>query len=132
MPLLKGTMKTTDVDFYERVKSQLQQLHFEVGLLSKGKPDNPINKFKLTFINEKLAEANSFLLGQFKPFKEFSLFDSEGLPSNSDAVIVLSQYLDCLEAWRCAHVHVTEGSWKWKVEDGTKIRAEAPTRYRHI
>ena len=54
-------MKAKDVDFFEKVRAQLQQLHNEVSALSKSKPDNPINKFKLGFINEKLGEASSRL-----------------------------------------------------------------------
>ena len=97
-------MKAKDVNFFEKVKAQLQQLHNEVSALSKSKPDNPINKFKLTFINEKLSEANTILTGEFKPFKDFTVFDETALPSNSDVVMILAQYLDCLEAWRCANI----------------------------
>src|SRR5436190_1466882 len=97
-------MKATDVDKFEKVKAQISQLHSEVSLLSKGKSDNLINKFKLKFINEKLTGANAVLKGEFKPFKDFDVFDDAELPSNSDVVLILSQYLDCLEAWRCANI----------------------------
>jgi hypothetical protein len=62
-------MKAKDVDFFEKVVGQLHQLHNEISVLSKSKPDNPINKFKLGFINEKLTEANKILTGEFKPFR---------------------------------------------------------------
>jgi hypothetical protein len=124
-------MKAKDVDFFEKVKAQLQQLQNEVSALSKSKPDNPINKFKLGFINEKLGEANIILTGEFKPFREFTLFNIDELPSNSDVVMVLSQYLDCLEAWRSAHVYYTPGQGnRWKTDDGQDIRTEPATRYR--
>jgi hypothetical protein len=127
-------MKAKDVDFFEKVKAQLQQLLTEVSVLSKSKPDNPINKFKLTFINEKLAEANTILTGEFKPFKEFTLFNSDELPTNSDIVMILSQYIDCLEAWRCAHIHYStmEFKWVWKTADAQQIDAKPPTRYRKV
>jgi hypothetical protein len=125
------SMKAKDVDFFEKVKAQLQQLNTEVGALSKSKPDNPINKFKLGFINEKLNEANTILTGEFKPFKDFTVFNADELPSNSDVVMVLSQYLDCLEAWRCAHVyHVPGRGHLWKADDVQDIRTEPPSRYR--
>jgi hypothetical protein len=98
-------MKANDVNFFERVQAQVQQLHGEISVLSKSKPDNPINKFKLKFINEKLGEANTILTGDFKPFKDFNQFEEENLPTNSDVVMILSQHLDCLEAWRSAHIH---------------------------
>src|SRR5688572_22225097 len=98
-------MKAKEVDFFEKVRAQLQELHNEISVLSKSKPDNPINKFKLTFINDKLGEANCILKGEFKPFKDFTLFDVDELPTNSDVILILSQYLDCLEAFRSAHIH---------------------------
>jgi len=123
-------MKAKDVNFFEKVKAQLQQLHNEVSALSKSKPDNPINKFKLTFINEKLSEANTILTGEFKPFKDFTVFDETALPSNSDVVMILAQYLDCLEAWRCANIFFQSIYWYWKLDDQQQIQTEAPTRYR--
>ena len=124
-------MKAKDVDFFEKVRAQLQQLQTEVSALSKSKPDNPINKFKLGFINEKLGEANTILTGEFKPFKDFTVFNADELPSNSDVVMVLSQYLDCLEALRSAHVYYTAGQGhRWKTDDGQDIRTGAPSRYR--
>lgn len=124
-------MKAKDLDFFEKVKAQLHQLHNEVSVLSKSKPDNPINKFKLTFINEKLAEANTILTGEFKPFKEFILCNVDELPTNSDVVMILSQYLDCLEAFRCAHIHAPDDyNWYWKIEGGQEIKTQQPSRYR--
>lgn len=126
-------MKAKDVNFFEKVRAQLNQLQTEVSALSKSKPDNPINKFKLNFINEKLAEANTILTGEFKPFKDFDLFDVDELPTNSDVVMILSQYLDCLEAWRCAHIEYSEMKydWLWKTSDG-QIKTNPPTRYRKV
>ena len=131
MPVLIS-MKAKDVDFFEKVKAQLHQLHNEVSVLSKSKPDNPINKFKLSFINEKLGQANTILTGDFKPFKDFALFNVDELPSNSDIVMVLSQYLDCLEAWRSANIqyNMVEFKWRWKIEGKEEIETEEPSRYR--
>ena len=122
-------MKAKDVDFFEKVRTQLQQFHNEFSVLSKGKPDNPTNKLKLRFVNEKLSEANRLLTGEFKPLGEFSLFDDADLPTNSDVVMILSQYMDCLEGWRCAHVRLDNGFWYWDTDDET-IRSEKPSRYR--
>ena len=125
-------MKAKDVDFFEKVRAQLHQLQTEVSALSKSKPDNPINKFKLTFINEKLVEANTILTGEFKPFNDFALFNFDELPTNSDVVMILSQYLDCLEAWRCAHIEYTDFKWLWETADSHQIETEPPTRYRKV
>ena len=126
-------MKATDVDVFERVKGQLRQFQIELSGLSKSKPDNLINKFKLTFINEKLGEANRILTGDFKPFNDFNVFDSEQLPTNSDVVLILSQYLDCLEALRCANIAYSsmDGRWYWRLEDRVPIETQPSTRYRN-
>ena len=129
MPVLIP-MKAKDVDFFEKVKAQLDQLYNEVSVLSKSKPDNPLNKFKLIFINEKLGEANTILIGDFKPFKDFELLNVDELPSNSDVVMVLSQYLECLEAWRSANIHKIDYSWYWRIEGKEDIATEGPSRYR--
>ena len=124
-------MKAADVDLFNRVKSQLQELHAEMSVLSKGKPDNPINSFKLKFINEKLEQANALLIGDFKPCTDFTKFDDGALPSNSDVVMILSQYLNCLEGWRSAHVHYLEHKgWVWNADDNKTIRAEPVTIFR--
>ncbi|GEP41387.1 hypothetical protein [Brevifollis gellanilyticus] len=124
-------MTANDVDSFERAGAQIHQLHIEISLLSKSKPDNPINKFKLTFINEVLGAANVLLVGEFKPFSEFDLFDSDELPSNSDVVMILSQYIDAFEAFRCAHIYeVKYDGWHWATSDKSSIKTRPPTRYR--
>lgn len=122
-------MTANDVDFFNRIKSQLSELHSEMGLLSKGKPDHPVNSFKLKFINEKIEEANKILIGDFKPLRDFSKFEDDTLPSNSDVVMILSQYLNSLEGWRSAHVELESKGWVWSAEDRT-IRAEPPSSFR--
>ena len=122
-------MTTKDVDFFGKTRGHIQALHNEISALSKSKPDVPINKFKLGFINEKLRETNTLLKGAYKPFEKFETFDQDPLPTNSDVVLVLSQYLDCLESWRCANIHTDDFNWYWKV-DGVSIETERPTRYR--
>jgi hypothetical protein len=91
--------KNQKLKIYDKIQRQLRELHREVSLLSKSKPDNPINTFKLNFINEKLGEANMILEDTDRPFAEFETFDETNLPSNSDVALVLSQYVSCLERW---------------------------------
>jgi hypothetical protein len=125
-------MKLDDVDLFERVQSQIGQLYKEMSIQAKNKPDNPINKFKLSIINEKLQAANTFLVGTFKPLAGFESFDEAALPTNSDVVIVLAQYLDGLEGWRSAHLEYDAGDfkWYWKTEGSRKVPASSPTMFR--
>jgi len=110
-----------DVEVYFKIKIQTEQLLNDVSELSKKHPDGAISKFKLKFVNEKLYEANKFLLPPYKPIEDFEVFDDSTLPSNSDVLMVLAQYLKCLELWRSSklkRVKDTYGShWEWKLDD---------------
>jgi hypothetical protein len=125
-----GNLTAQHIDTYERIKYQIQQLHSDINALSKKKPDGPINKFKLSFVNEKIADANSLLGDTFKPSRNFETFDKDDLPSNSDVVLILSQYLDALEAWRSANVKKIGYDWFWDTSDDSKIESRSPSRYR--
>jgi hypothetical protein len=130
-----GALARADVELFDKVRSQMRQLSTDIEALSKKTPDAPVSKFKLNFINEKLRDANRFLAPPFKPIDGFEQFDDATLPSNSDVVMVLTQYLACLEQWRSAQVHKKrEGAyssrWVWNVK-GETIGAEEPTSASH-
>ncbi len=92
--------KPNEKELVGKLIGQIQGFYDEVSVLSKGKPDNPLNAFKLKLINEKLTEANGVLVGEYQPLKGFTVFDDTALPTNSDVVMVLSQYLTRLKSWR--------------------------------
>lgn len=122
-------MKPDEVEDFEKLQSQIAQFHAEVSLLSKSKPDNALNVFKLKLINQKVAEANELLSDKYKPFSDFDQFDEEALPTNSDVVFILAQYLECLETWRCTHIsRDSVGNWYWNLAGGHVMRAHAPRR----
>jgi hypothetical protein len=81
----------------EKVDNQLDTVLEEIRLLSKKSPNDPLNKFKLKYVNLILTEANNFLEGKHKPFEDFTVFNDEDMPSNSDVVFILSQYKESLE-----------------------------------
>jgi len=122
----------TQVDEFERIVKQLEALHGEFIALAKSKPDNPINKFKLRMLNEKIVSANVILSGVFKPFEQFSAFDEADLPTNSDVSLVLTTYLASLERWRSAHVGYDDNKsrWLWKIQGTGDIPASPSTRHR--
>jgi hypothetical protein len=123
------TVSVEQVNLYDRLTPQLAALRSEMALLSKGKPDNPLNKFKLLYVNQLLADANTLLTDAQAPLRGFKQFDEAAMPSNSDVVLVLSQYLTALESWRSANVKSIGYSWYWDTEVGAgSIRSDAPTR----
>lgn len=123
------TVTSRQVAAFDRVKNQLRQLYEEVSTLSKKSPDGAVNKFKLGYVNEKLAEANKLLGDEAKPSPQFTVFDADTVPTNSDVVLMLSQYLDALESWRSARISFLDYHYYWNTSDGRKIETEGATRY---
>lgn len=134
-PQPSPTVTTGQVAAFDRLKSQLGVLYNEISVLSKKAPDGLVNKFKLVILNEKLTEINELLGEDFKPSKQFTVFDVDSLPSNSDVVMMLSQYRDALETWRSGRVHKAglneweDWEWHWNTDDGTVVETNHPTRY---
>ena len=106
-------MKKENIDKFEKLHFQIKNIYSELGILSKKSPDSAINKFKLKFVNQLLTQANTLLDEQYKPFADFDLFEEEDIPSNSDVVLVLSQYIQCLEKLKMDNVKMLSGNWYW-------------------
>lgn len=110
-------MKKSDIDIFERLQGQLQSFHQELVVLVKKSPNDALNKFKLSLINALLDNANEFLL-ENRPFNDFTCFDETSMPSNSDVLLIVSQYLSAFEKVRADNIHRSRGYWAWEVEDG--------------
>ena len=79
----------------DHVRGQLNGLRSDMAELSKKKPDDAVNKFKLGVINSLIVEANA-ILNDRQPIKDFQQFDEISLPTNSDVMVVLTQYVRAL------------------------------------
>jgi hypothetical protein len=113
MPKLRNVMKTEqDVETFERLSKQLHSFLAQVSELSSKKPNDPVNKFKLKFINATLEDLNK-VLAAGRPFQDFSVFDSDDLPSNSDVVVMLDQYEKACATFRADNSTYATGSRKW-------------------
>jgi hypothetical protein len=121
-------MKKMNVDLFEKIDAQLQALLGELGQLAKKSPDNAVNKFKLKFINSILVNANTLLGDKYRPFADFEVFDEDELPTNSDAALVVAQYINCMEKLRSDNIHQDAGYWVWRVDDGTNDIRTAPPK----
>lgn len=123
-------MKTTDVHQFEKIHVQMQALHDEIGALSKKSPNDALNKFKLKLINGLIQEANSLLKGDYKPLVGFETFSEDDIPTNSDVIMVLAQYLNCLEKLRADNIKKDDfgPSWFWVINNKTSDIRTAPPR----
>jgi hypothetical protein len=121
-------MKLKQVEKLEKVSGKMDGLHKEMGALTRKSPNDGVNKFKLKFINATVAEANTVLGDEYKPFKEFDQFDSDDLPSNSDVTFIIGQYIEELERKRADNLKRESGLWIYNVSDSDEEIRTAPPK----
>jgi len=93
------------VHAYEIVKPLLTSAYNEIKELSKKKQDENLNVKKVKIINRLLVRSMEFL--KEEPTSEFlELLDEDDLPTNSDAFLILSQFLEVLDQFHSTHYHI--------------------------
>ena len=113
-------MNKQQVETFLKLQPQLKSAYDEITLLSKKKPTDSLNAFKLKFINSILSRANEILEDDYKPFPEdFTLFNEDDMPNNSDVVFILSHYLTSLEKLRCDNIVHSGIRWVWVIDGET-------------
>ncbi len=123
-------MTKEDVERFEKINGQLEGVYEEITSLSKKSPNDSVNKFKLRFINSILSEANSVLDAKHKPFNDFSSFDEDTLPTNSDVAFILAQYLSGMENKRTENIKqqpLNPLSY-WVIDGGVSSEKTPPPR----
>ena len=117
-------------NYFEKVHTQLEGLHNEIGSLSKKSQNDALNKFKLKFVNQALSDANKILGSAYKPFNDFEQFNEDDMPSNSDVTMMLGQYLNCMEKLRSDNITIRSGRWFWFLDKNkeTEIRTAPPKK----
>ncbi len=121
-------MKKEQIDLFEKMYAQLEALHDELSQLMKKSPDGAINQFKLKFINSILTTANTLLGEKYKPFPDFQVFEEDALPTNSDAALVVAQYISCAEKVRSDNIYIDMGRWVWRVENSKEPMPTTPPK----
>lgn len=121
-------MTEEEADLFDTCEEQIQGMYHEIGVLSKKKPDGPVNKFKLKFINELLMKANQLLGAKYLPLDEFTEFDTDQLPTASDVVFILSQYLRSMDKFRYDNTKRESGRTYWKLDNRDAWKATRRSR----
>ena len=122
-------MNKNEIEIFSKIQSQIEELYNEVSILSKKSQNDALNEFKLSFVNTLLEEANRLLNEKYQPFKNFKGFDKDKIPTNSDVVMVLSQYLACLENMRFDNIQSSLGDWYWIIDGkGSSIKTSKPKK----
>jgi hypothetical protein len=113
VPAKERLVKTTEeVQDFERLEQQLHSMLTEMSELSKKRANDGLNKFKLKLVNVLLDRMNN-ILGEQKPFKDFETFDENDLPTNSDVVVMLSQYAAAIFQFRLENTEWRDHKWCW-------------------
>ena len=114
---LHNFITEADVQKYEMLKPLLDSLHVEMKELSKKKQDGVLNKLKVNIINKILSQIKEMLANE--PTSQFiDILDEETLPTNSDVVLILSQFQSAMK-----HFHdkyqiwiKDELVWRWRTK----------------
>ena len=85
-----------DIEKYKILSEMLTSVFNEIKDFSKKKQDEAMNELKIKKINQLLKDIQDFLSGE-SGSNYLDLLDNETLPTNSDTVLILSQY--------CAAMH---------------------------
>ena len=105
-----------NIDEFEAVETQIVSARDELLILVKKSPHDALSKFKLNLVNGLLSRANGLLVTD-RPIANFEQFDVDEIPSASDAVIVLGQYLAALENLRARNIKANRyGQWYWVID----------------
>ena len=121
-------MKKNQIDEFETLQGQLQAFHTEMNTLVKKGPNDALNKFKLGLVNSVLIKANSFLGKTRLPFAEFQSFDESAMPSTSDVLIIVAQYLSAFEKLRADNISQSEFGEDWYWRGSERITTSPPKK----
>jgi hypothetical protein len=112
-----------DVDKHDMLRPMLDKIANEVRELSKKKQDGVLNDLKVRMVNRVLTQIKDLLKDEAS-VQFLDALDTDVLPTNSDAILIISQYDAALTAFRDKYYgrDVTTFSHRWFTREvpGTK------------
>jgi len=102
MKTSKKAITEEQVNLYRTVKPLLISAYDEIKEFSKKKQDELLNLTKVKIINRLLEDAQKVLKDE-STHGYLELLDENQLPSNSDAVLIMSQYISALNKFQIDH-----------------------------
>lgn len=112
------TITTEELGQYKLLYPLLFSLLDEMKELSKKKQDGALNAMKVKLANRLLTKVKTLLSKE--PTDEFlDLLDEQNLPTNSDAVLIISQFKTALDSYRVKYYTYKIGKGEsWNIEGG--------------
>lgn len=117
-PSGQPTITKEALDQYRYLYPLLSSLLEEMKELSKKKQDGALNTMKVKLSNRLLTKIKAFLSNE--PTDEFlDLLDEQNLPTNSDAVLIISQFKAAMDRYRNKYyTHKPGIGQTWTISDG--------------
>ena len=110
-----------DVDKYDMLRPMLDKIANEVRELSKKKQDGVLNDLKVKMVNRVLTQIKDLLKDEAS-IQFLDALDTDILPTNSDAILIISQYDAALSAFHDKYYGWDSGTRRWFTREspGTK------------
>lgn len=106
----------SDINRYEMLEELLSSIYEEMKEFSKKKPDEALNKFKVTAVNRVLVQIKDIMKSE--PTNEFlDLLDDDSLPSNSDSILIIGQFQAAMSRFRAKYCRREFGKDVWSTQD---------------
>lgn len=95
----KNLPKEADIVKYEMLEKLINSSFAEMKEFSKKKPDELLNKFKVTSLNRILAPIKELLKDE--PTLSFlDLLDEDTIPSYSDSILIIAQFQSAMAQFK--------------------------------
>lgn len=112
---LKDNLPTeAEIIKYEMLEKLLDSSFNEMKEFSKKKPDELLNKFKVTSLNRILSPIKDVMKNE--PTAEYlDLLDEDTIPSYSDAVLIIAQFQAAMKQFKSTYYgrDSSYGSLRW-------------------
>ncbi len=95
------------VNKFEMLEDMLDSVTKDVIEFSKKKPNENLNEYKVKLINKILFQIKDFLSGE-QTVEFLEILDAETLPTYSDAVLTMGQFLVAMKQFKNKHYGFNE------------------------
>lgn len=105
---------------YEMLEKLLDSSFIEMKGFSKKKPDELLNKFKVTSINRILGPIKELLKNE--PTASFlDLLDEDTIPSYSDSILIIAQFQSAMAQFKSTYYGYENYKHRWFTKENPKL-----------
>ena len=107
-----------EINTFEMLDKLLESSYIEMKQFSNKKPDELLNKFKVKSLNRILEPIKNVMRNE--PTATFlDLLDEDTIPSNSDAILIISQFQAAMKQFKSVYYGRNEmhGNPRWFTQE---------------